>query len=187
MIDILSIPLSKKTKKPPKNKAKKQQQQQSCHIMFWNWLYLNYLFLFMFIVHFACGWNRSPWCGGIKSNVLHSGTLGDTLYCEMWWWQSLIFTFVSFMPRFSPHSFDLDGISNQPRHWRILFVDIFWKQWIYIVLIHHHWYIQWYFIDIPDNKVYGDNMGPTWVLSALAGPHVGPMNLAIWDSKLQGW
>ena len=33
--------------------------------------------------------------------------------------------------------------------------------------------------DKPDNKVYGANMGPTWVLSAPDGPHVGPMNLAI--------
>ena len=31
----------------------------------------------------------------------------------------------------------------------------------------------------PDNKVHGANMGPTWVLSAPDGPHVGPMNLAI--------
>ena len=31
----------------------------------------------------------------------------------------------------------------------------------------------------PDSKVHGDNMGPSWVLSAPAGPHVGPMNLAI--------
>ena len=35
--------------------------------------------------------------------------------------------------------------------------------------------------DIPDNKVHGAIMGPTWVLSAPDGPHVGPMNLAIWD------
>ena len=34
---------------------------------------------------------------------------------------------------------------------------------------------------IPDSKVYGTNMGPTWVLSAPDGPYVGPMNLAIWD------
>ena len=34
---------------------------------------------------------------------------------------------------------------------------------------------------IPDSKVYGANMGPTWVLSAPDGPHVGPMNLAIRD------
>ena len=31
----------------------------------------------------------------------------------------------------------------------------------------------------PDNKVHGANMGPTWVLSAPDGPHVGPMNLTI--------
>ena len=31
-----------------------------------------------------------------------------------------------------------------------------------------------------DGKVHGVNMGPTWVLSAPDGPHVGPMNLAIW-------
>ena len=31
----------------------------------------------------------------------------------------------------------------------------------------------------PDNKVHGANMGPTLVLSAPDGPHVGPMNLAI--------
>ena len=34
---------------------------------------------------------------------------------------------------------------------------------------------------IPDSKVHGANMGPTCVLSAPGGPHVGPMNLAIWD------
>ena len=34
-------------------------------------------------------------------------------------------------------------------------------------------------ISYPDNKVYGANMGPTWVLSAPDGPHVGPMNLVI--------
>ena len=31
----------------------------------------------------------------------------------------------------------------------------------------------------PDSKIHGANMGPTWVLSAPGGPHVGPMNLAI--------
>ena len=34
---------------------------------------------------------------------------------------------------------------------------------------------------IPDSKVHGANMGPTWDLSAPDGPHVGPMNLAIRD------
>ena len=36
-----------------------------------------------------------------------------------------------------------------------------------------HW------LTFPDSKVQGVNMGPTWVLSAPDGPHVGPMNLAI--------
>ena len=31
----------------------------------------------------------------------------------------------------------------------------------------------------PDNKVCVAHMGPTWVLSAPGGPHVGPMNLTI--------
>ena len=40
----------------------------------------------------------------------------------------------------------------------------------------------------PDSKVLGANMGPTWVLSAPDGPHVGFMNFAIrvimWKSDL---
>ena len=31
----------------------------------------------------------------------------------------------------------------------------------------------------PDSKRHGANIGPTWVLSAPDGPHVGPMNLVI--------
>ena len=37
---------------------------------------------------------------------------------------------------------------------------------------------------IPDRKVHGANIGPTWVLSAPDGPHVGPMDLAISDCIL---
>ena len=41
------------------------------------------------------------------------------------------------------------------------------------------------FVDSPDSKVrHGVNMGPTWVLSAPDGPHVGPMNLAIRECAL---
>ena len=36
-------------------------------------------------------------------------------------------------------------------------------------------------LNIPANKVHGANMGPTRVLSAPDGPHVGPINLAIRD------
>ena len=32
---------------------------------------------------------------------------------------------------------------------------------------------------VLDSKIHGANMGPTWVLSAPGGPHVGPINLVI--------
>ena len=43
-----------------------------------------------------------------------------------------------------------------------------------------HSYVTW---DDPDSKVHGANMGSNWVLSALDGPYVGPMNLAIRGRK----
>ena len=35
--------------------------------------------------------------------------------------------------------------------------------------------------NIPDSKVHGANMGPIWGRQDPGGPHVGPMNLVIWD------
>ena len=32
----------------------------------------------------------------------------------------------------------------------------------------------------PDSKVHGANMGPIWGQQDPGGPHVGPMDLAIW-------
>ena len=40
---------------------------------------------------------------------------------------------------------------------------------------------------IPDSKVYGANMGPTWGQRDPGGPHVGPMNFAIWDVRRTGF
>ena len=34
---------------------------------------------------------------------------------------------------------------------------------------------------IPDSKVHGTNMGPIWGRQDPGGPHVGPMNFAIWN------
>ena len=34
---------------------------------------------------------------------------------------------------------------------------------------------------IPDSKVHGANMGPIWGRQDPGGPHIGPMNFAIWD------
>ena len=36
-----------------------------------------------------------------------------------------------------------------------------------------------YLCPYPDSKGDGANVGPTWVLSAPGGSHVGPMTLAI--------
>ena len=35
---------------------------------------------------------------------------------------------------------------------------------------------------IPDSKVHGANMGPIWGRQDPGGPHIGPMNFAIWDA-----
>ena len=36
----------------------------------------------------------------------------------------------------------------------------------------------------PDSKVHGDNMGPIWGRQDPGGPHVGPMNFAIWVANI---
>ena len=41
---------------------------------------------------------------------------------------------------------------------------------------------QW--VSTPDSKVHGANMGLIWGRQDPGGPHVGPMNFAIWDWHL---
>ena len=36
------------------------------------------------------------------------------------------------------------------------------------------------FDNVPDSKVHGANMGPIWGRQDPGGPHVGPVNFAIW-------
>ena len=38
---------------------------------------------------------------------------------------------------------------------------------------------------IPDSKFHGASMGPVWGRQDPGGPHVGPMNIAIWDGLTQ--
>ena len=38
-----------------------------------------------------------------------------------------------------------------------------------------------------DSKVHGANMGPIWGCQGPGGPHVGPMNFAIWEGLQQSW
>ena len=39
---------------------------------------------------------------------------------------------------------------------------------------------QYSFYDFNESEVHGDNMGPIWGQQGPGGPHVGPMNFAIW-------
>ena len=41
----------------------------------------------------------------------------------------------------------------------------------------------WYYL--PDSKIHGANMGPTWGHQDPGGPHVGHMKLAIWAGLSQ--
>ena len=40
--------------------------------------------------------------------------------------------------------------------------------------------VMWRNVSSPDSKVHGANMGPIWGRQDRGGPHVGPINLAIW-------
>ena len=44
---------------------------------------------------------------------------------------------------------------------------------------------KWLYGYIPDSKVYGAHMGPTWGRQDPGWPLVGPVMLAIWDLALQ--
>ena len=39
----------------------------------------------------------------------------------------------------------------------------------------------------PDSKVHGANMGSIWGRQDPGGPHVDPMNFAIWDIHFYFW
>ena len=65
----------------------------------------------------------------------------------------------------------LNKLMNKQSSWQWL--EMTWHSWDINVMRLPCSY------NYPDSKVHGANMGPTWVLSAPGGPHVGPMNLAI--------
>ena len=52
-------------------------------------------------------------------------------------------------------------------HWHSICIFLI-LSWVYSQLF-----------NVPDNNVHGANTGPTWILLAPDGPHVGPINLAI--------
>ena len=42
-------------------------------------------------------------------------------------------------------------------------------------------------IDNPDSKICGAHMGPIWGRQEPGGPHVSPMNFAIWECIQHFW
>ena len=54
-----------------------------------------------------------------------------------------------------------------------------WGRWWFIKKDTIPWWC--HDMDTPDSKVHGANMGPIWGRQDPGGPHVGPMNFAIWD------
>ena len=90
---------------------------------------------------------------------------------EMSWWNTIENVGKMENILFRPQCFKKTPSSNKLLHkWR------WWNETYEMpTCLNHSWVINIY----PDNKVHGANMGPTWVLSAPDGPHVGPMNLAI--------
>ena len=50
----------------------------------------------------------------------------------------------------------------------------------------HQWPRLLPWINFPDSKAHGANMGPIWGRQATGGPHVGPMNFVIWVESRYG-
>ena len=50
-----------------------------------------------------------------------------------------------------------------------------------------HGLLLWYMLTHPDSNVHGVSMGPIWGRQDPGGPHVGPMNLAIWAAIKSLW
>ena len=58
------------------------------------------------------------------------------------------------------------------------FNNIDWK--LLAIWPRHHCVVVGWSVNYPDSKVYGINMWSNWGRQDLGGPHVGPMNFAIW-------
>ena len=57
----------------------------------------------------------------------------------------------------------------------IVYTIIFWRSSV----VDQECIFQSPLFKLPESKVHGANMRPTWALSVPDGPHVGPMNLAL--------
>ena len=69
------------------------------------------------------------------------------------------------------------------RHKRPLLLTVISEICIRIKAWINEYIKQWDVITHPDSKAHGANMGPIWGRQDPGGPHVGPMNFALWASK----
>ena len=53
-----------------------------------------------------------------------------------------------------------------------------------IGVLNQHMKAFWLFDYTSESKVHGANMGPIWGRQDPGGPHVDPMDFAIWDRTL---
>ena len=130
--------------------------------------------------------------GIYNSNILHCSV--NQCECEMT--VSTVLNMVIFKSKLG-YGLVSHFIQQTVSRYRVIFtshdkVELIFHIYIYIYIHKTKYYMGWLgswifastsvdFVktNCPDSKVHGANIGPTWVLSAPDGPHVGPMNLAI--------
>ena len=119
----------------------------------------------MYIITYACnGWIWSmpvKWAPEVRCYCVRADNVGPM---PMQFWTRFLW-----LSKYSVNRV-IRYICNTSSHWRTPCLVIDRK----LALFNQY--------GIPDSKVHGDNMGPIWVLSAPDGPHVVPMNHAIWDA-----
>ena len=86
------------------------------------------------------------------------------LVCEIW-------CVIGADSRFVPNQWETALLCDDVSHWLLANLES--------SLCYHSYNMINSFKTYLDSKVHGANMGPTWVLLAPDGPHIGPMNLAI--------
>ena len=107
--------------------------------------------------------------------VFRAGVCSQPTYVP--WWFNL-FALNCYLPGYRPSvivysaKYSCDGCN--------MFFDT--SNWCMSTTLSCLEYIPWN-MHTPDSNVHGANMGPIWGRQGPCGPHVGPMNFAIWDGS----
>ena len=131
------------------------------------------------------------WCALI--NEIANPARLPRIWRKLWWNNSRPYiqvprvSFYSVITLYPPNVFELYHI---PCIYIYLKSTIFLKTVFKVKYCHMWWSCRWHFqISImnkwfvwicPNSKVHRANMGPIWGRQDPGGPHVAPMNLAIW-------